>query len=126
MKIRILAVGLGLVVSLVPISGCAASGASGCTDASGAITAIASGLNEGVTIIGPAKAVKSKDFADVWMVAAKVSSDRNNTPVWAVSTLTDPGLIFSAEAFAKLYSVWPHRVNIDAGSNGIAAAIACL
>lgn len=130
---------LGFIVVLLLIAGGIAFGihavtgggqqspaSGGCVSAVGVTSAITDGLNPGVTLTGPIMAVKSKDFQQVYMVASHVSGDSQNVPVWAVSSLDAPGVIMSAEAFAKLYSAYPRHDGMDAGSDGVAEAQSCV
>ena len=110
-----------------------AAAANRCEAVSPALVAgISSGL-KGATGLRFASAVKSKDYANVYMVAADLegpglegTADR---AVWATNDLAGNGLIFSVDEVAKEFSSWGpgDRTNAKIGgtSDGVAQAKRC-
>ena len=110
-----------------------AAAANRCEAVSPALVAgISSGL-KGATGLRFASAVKSKDFANVYMVAADLegpglegAADR---AVWATNDLAGNGLIFSVDEVAKEFSSWGPGDRTDAKiggtSDGVAQAKRC-
>jgi hypothetical protein len=80
-------------------------------------------------------AVKSHDFANVWMVAAKIygpSIENGAGPgVWAISGDPNaPGLTYAVDGYAKSFSDWGDASKTDAAitsfSDGVQEAKACV
>jgi hypothetical protein len=100
--------------------------------------ALVDGIETGLTVTGGgslrnARAVKSQDFAKVYMVAADIQGSGMEGPsdigVWATNRLGEGGLIFAVDGFAKEFSDWSHGdqtdANITASSDGVQEAKDC-
>lgn len=83
------------------------------------LEAIASGEESGVGMKAVrGVAVKSRDFANVYMVAMEFSATGipNQVGVWATNSLTaGEGLIMAVDGMAKQFTVWPDADETDAG-----------
>lgn len=84
--------------------------------------------------IKSAWAVKSEDFEDVWMVAAKIygtgMEEGTGPGVWAISGDPDkPGMTLSVDGFAKEFSSWPDgsktSAKVGANNDGVDDAKLC-
>jgi len=83
------------------------------------LQAIADGQQAGVGM-QPLRgvAVRSQDFAEVWMVAVRFTATGVGlqTGVWATNNLTSgAGLILSVDATARACTVWPNAAQTDPG-----------
>ena len=97
------------------------------------VAGISSGL-KGATGLRFASAVKSKDFANVYMVAADLEGPAlegaDDQAVWATNDLAGGGgLIFSVDGMAKQFSSWGPGdrtdAKIGAASDGVNQAKGC-
>ena len=80
---------------------------------------IASGAEDGVgkLTLSNGAAVRSKDYSEVYLVAAKLTAPGvdGDIGVWATNSLTaGGGLIMSVDGFAKQFTVWPDADKTDA------------
>jgi hypothetical protein len=108
-----------------------------CVSASeGQLARIRSGVKQiqGSNDIKTAYAVKSKDFENVWMVAAIIygpSIESGTGPgIWAINgNLDNPGITLSVDEFAKQFSDWPDASTTDAAitiaADGVTEAQNC-
>lgn len=94
-------------------------------------------LSEGLTVTGGgrvsrATAVKSGAHAEAYFVAGIIEGSGldHTVAVWATNRLDGSGVIFSVDAFAKEFSVWPDGGRSAAGFSmsdpGASEARACL
>lgn len=93
-----------------------------------AMDEIASGLNAPVTL-GPGQAVRSKDFAKVWMVSADLrgeSMEGRQIATWALNDLTGNASIFSVDGFAKNFSDWGPGPGFNLDDDGVSESQACV
>ena len=95
-------------------------------------------IAEGLTVTGGGTlrngyAVKSDDFAKVYMVAADIQGTGmegdNEIGVWATNSLDGAGLIFAVDGLAKEFSDWGRGDTSDAhitlSSDGVSEAKEC-
>ena len=100
--------------------------------------ALLNAIAEGLTVSGGGTlregyAVKSNDFAKVYMVAADIQGTGmegdGEVGVWATNSLDGDGLIFAVDGFAKEFSDWGHGDTTDAhitqSSDGVDEAKEC-
>ena len=82
-----------------------------------------------------ARAVKSRDFNNVWMVAAALEGPglepKKTIGVWAMGGSPDePGPVFAVNGFAKTFSIYPDASKTAAGvtlsDDGVKEAIECV
>ncbi len=78
-------------------------------------------------------AVRSKDFTEAYMIAARFSAPGvdDETAVWSSNSLEPgKGLMLSVDGFAKQFTVWPDadktKAEIDQSTDGVEEARACL
>jgi len=96
-------------------------------------------IKEGLTVTGGgtlrnAKAVRSKDFEKVWMVAADIQGSgmegSEDIGVWATNSLQGDGLVFAIDGFAQEFSDWGHGdttdANITQAADGVQEAKDCV
>ncbi len=84
--------------------------------------AVVRAISQGLTISGGggirgAKAVKSRDFSNVYFVSARLIGpglDGSDTATWATNRIKSIGLIFSVDGFAKEFSDWGDGGQTDA------------
>lgn len=130
-----------LAVALMLLAACAPNAdLSRCVPATDAeISTISAGLvkvADGPMWLGEGWAVKSKDYKNVWMVAAYIYGNGEEMEkgvgpgVWAHGgEQDDPRMILSAEAFARNFSTWERGDTTDAEisilSDGVKEAIQC-
>ena len=101
-------------------------------------SAVLNAIAEGLTVTGGGTlregyAVKSNDFAKVYMVAADIQGTGmegdNEIGVWATNSLDGAGLIFAVDGVAKEFSDWGHGdttdANITLSSDGVDEAKEC-
>jgi len=101
-------------------------------------SALLNAIAEGLTVTGGGTlrngyAVKSKDFAKVYMVAADIqgvgTEGDSDIGVWATNSLDGAGLIFAVDGRAKEVSDWGHGdttdANITQSSDGVTEAKEC-
>jgi hypothetical protein len=101
-------------------------------------SALLNAIAEGLTVTGGGTlrngyAVKSKDFAKVYMVAADIQGvgmeGDSDIGVWATNSLDGAGLIFAVDGRAKEFSDWGHGdttdANITQSSDGVSEAKEC-
>jgi hypothetical protein len=101
-------------------------------------SALLNAIAEGLTVTGGGTlrsgyAVKSKDFAEVYMVAADIqgvgTEGDSDIGVWATNSLDGAGLIFAVDGHAKEFSDWGHGdttdANITQSSDGVSEAKEC-
>jgi hypothetical protein len=92
------------------------------------VKAIQTGLERGLTLRG-ARAVKSGDYRNVFMVAADIQGPglkgKNDTAVWATNRLNDYGLIYSADALATEFSDWGNGPGFSSTDDGVYEAKQC-
>jgi hypothetical protein len=101
---------------------------------SAALNAIAEGLTvTGGGTLREGYAVKSKDFNQVYMVAADIQGTgmegNGEIGVWATNSLDGSGSIFAVDRVAKEFSDWGHGdttdANITPSSDGVSEAKEC-
>jgi hypothetical protein len=122
-----------LVVVIVLVAGCSSQVAdqspSGLCEAAPAalVTAVSAGLIAGTSLTG-ARIVRDPEREDIWLVAAELDgpgiSGEGEVGVWATDRPDDPATIWSVDAFALQFSLWP-RIP-DPSSSERAFARACL
>lgn len=94
---------------------------------------IASALDDGITA-SDWQAVKSNDFKNVYMVAAKLAGPGmgdDTTGVWATNRLeAAPGMILAVDGIAQEFSDWPDGDTTDArtspADDGVSEARDCV
>jgi hypothetical protein len=106
-----------------------------CEAVSGVLVAA---IKAGLTVTGGtlrnAKAVRSKDFEKVWMVAADIQGSgmegSEDIGVWATNSLQGDGLVFAIDGFAQEFSDWGHGdttdANITQAADGVQEAKDCV
>lgn len=99
-----------------------------CIDVPSALVdAIESGL-QGNNTLASAAAVKSRDYENVWMVAAVIEGEglSGDAGVWATNDLSaGGGLIFSVDGFANSFSDWGRLEGGSIADDGAREAKAC-
>ena len=101
-------------------------------------SALLNAIAEGLTVSGGGTlregyAVKSKDFSEVYMVAADIQGTgmegNGDIGVWATNSLDGSGLILAVDGLAKEFSDWKHGdttdANITLSSDGVSEAREC-
>jgi hypothetical protein len=101
-------------------------------------SAVLNAIAEGLTVTGGGTlregyAVKSKDFNQVYMIAADIQGTgmegNGEIGVWATNSLDGAGGIFAVDGVAKEFSDWGHGDTTDAhitqSSDGVAEAKEC-
>jgi hypothetical protein len=101
--------------------------------------ALVDAIETGLTVTGGgslrnARAVRSKDFEKVWMVAADIQGEAmeggDDIGVWATNSLRGDGLIFAIDGFAQEFSNWGHGdetdANITQAADGVQEAKDCV
>lgn len=86
----------------------------------------------GLKMTGRAKAVRSPDHVNVFLVAAEFTATGVPTQVgvWATNRLDGSGTFMSVDGLAKQFTSWPDAANtgakISAGAPAVSAARSCL
>lgn len=101
----------------------AAAPSADCLPADKAAAAIKEGFTSGTTQTGKAFAVKSKDYANAYMVAMSASTpeSKNDALFFVTPDLENPGPLHSAAAVSALYANWPQTINAVEGTKFSAA-----
>jgi hypothetical protein len=78
-------------------------------------------------------AVRSEDFTEAYMIAARFSAPGvdNETGIWSSNSLEPgKGLMLSVDGFAKQFTIWPDadktKAEIEQSTDGVEEARACL
>ena len=127
------------VAVIVLVAGCSGDGGSGgeatrCESASPALlAAISTGIRpETKTSLGPAYAVKSKDFESAYFVSAPVLGpglDGGDIATWVSNKSDGTGMVFAVGGMAKQFTDWADGASAEAkfslGDDGAQESAAC-
>ena len=112
-------------LAVVTLGACGGGRPDGCVTPEGVVVkAIVEGQKQSGLTLGHASAIKG---SEVYYVAARyeIAGDKGEA-VWATTALDGASPIRSAEAMSAALTTWPRVDGVDAGSQPVRDALACL